>query len=260
MTATGGVLKIERRDAVAILTLVNPQKRNALDPPMLDALCDALARLPQDGVRAVVLTGDGHKAFSSGYDISALPGTDADSAPLESPLAKALSAITDGALPVVAALNGVAIGGGCELAATCDLRVAHPAVTLAMPPVRLGIVYSPKGLARFVGLIGMSHTRELFLTAQPVAAQRALDWGLVDSVVGTEDVLPVALELAREIARGAPLALAGTRRMLEALLPVPRPELAAELAELQARAWISEDAREARAAFREKRPPRFIGR
>ena len=260
MTAVAGHLKIERRDAVAILTLVNPQKRNALDPPMLDALCDALARLPQEGVRAVVLTGDGHKAFSSGYDISALPDADAASAPAESPLAKALSAISDGAVPVIAALNGFAIGGGCELAATCDLRVAHADVTLAMPPVRLGIMYSPKGLARFVALIGMSHTRELFLTAQPIFAPRALDWGLVDAVVGAEDVVPVALELAREIARGAPLALAGTRRALEALIPAPRPELAAELAELQARAWISEDAREARAAFREKRSPKFTGR
>jgi enoyl-CoA hydratase/carnithine racemase len=175
-------------------------------------------------------------------------------------MARALSAIADGKLPVVAALNGVTIGGGCELAATCDLRVAHPAVTLTMPPVRLGIVYAPTGLQRFVALCGLSRTRELFLTAQPVPAERALAWGLVDRVVPAAEVLPAALALAEEIARGAPLALAGTRRILEKLMPPLAPEVALELAELQLRAWTSEDAMEARLAFVQKRPPRFTGR
>ncbi|HZS35797.1 MAG TPA: enoyl-CoA hydratase-related protein [Polyangia bacterium] len=250
-------LMIERRGAVALLTLSNPAKRNALDPPLLDALCAALARLPGEGARAAVLTGEGDRMFSSGYDLAALPE---GAVPGENPLARALAAITDGDLPVIAALNGPAIGGGCELAATCDLRVAHPQVTLTMPPVKLGIVYAPRGLARFVALIGASRTRELFLTAAPVDAARALAWGLVDRVVPPADVLPAALALADEIARHAPLAIRGTRRALERLLAELPPEAAAELAELQRAAWISDDAREARAAFREKRPPRFTGK
>src|SRR5581483_3651739 len=112
-------------------------------------------------------------------------------------------------------LNGVAIGGGCELAATCDLRVAHPSVTLTMPPVRLGLVYSARGLRRFVALCGASRTRELFLTAEPVDAERALAWGLVDRVVPREQVLESALGLAGAIAKGAPLAVRWTRRVLE---------------------------------------------
>src|SRR6185503_8614936 len=170
-----GALTVERQDELAILTLDNPAKRNALDPPMLDALCDALAHLPSQGARAVVLTGKGDRAFSSGFDLTALSD---EAAIANNPLARALAAIAQGALPVIAALNGLAIGGGCELAATCDLRVAHPQVTLAMPPVRLGIVYSPSGLQRFVSLIGASRVRELFLTAQPGSAERALGWGL----------------------------------------------------------------------------------
>jgi enoyl-CoA hydratase/carnithine racemase len=254
-----GQILVERRDDVALLTLDNPQKRNALDPTMLTALGAALARLPGEGVRAVVLTGHGDKAFSSGYDISAL--TEVPATPDQHPFARALAALAEGPLPVIAALNGFAVGGGCELAATCDLRVAHPAVTLAMPPVRLGLVYAPRGLARFTALIGLSRTRELFLTAQPIAAERALGWGLVDRVVPADEVLPTALALATEIARGAPLALAGTRRVLERLLvPSLAPEVQAELDELQARAWLSDDAREARLAFAEKRPPRFTGR
>jgi enoyl-CoA hydratase/carnithine racemase len=251
-----GRVEVERRDAVAVITLANEKKKNALDPPMLDALCAALAQLPAEGARAVVLTGAGD-VFSSGYDITALP---AGAAPTENPLGRALSAVVDGPLPVVAALNGAAIGGGCELAATCDLRVAHESVTLIMPPVRLGLVYSPTGLRRFVALCGMSRTRELFLTAQPVPAARALSWGLVDRVVARDEVLATAFELATEMARGAPLAVAGTRRMLELMQPRFDEAAAAEMAQLLGRAWLSDDAAEARAAFREKRKPEFKGR
>jgi enoyl-CoA hydratase/carnithine racemase len=251
-----GAIEVERRDELAVVTLKNEKKRNALDPAMLDALVTALAQFPAEGVRAVVLTGAGD-FFSSGYDISALPS---GAAPSTNPMGPALAAIADGPLPVVAALNGAAIGGGCELAATCDLRVAHEAVTLTMPPVRLGLVYAPAGLRRFVALCGLSRTRELFLTAQPVPATRALGWGLVDRVVSHQEVLATALALAAEMAKGAPLAVAGTRRALELLQPPLDAAAAAELARLMQQAWLSEDAAEARAAFREKRKPQFKGR
>ncbi|HXU70307.1 MAG TPA: enoyl-CoA hydratase/isomerase family protein [Polyangia bacterium] len=251
-----GTIEIERREAIAIVTLMNERKKNALDPTMLDALCAAMARFPGEGVRAVVLTGAGD-VFSSGYDISALPS---GAAPSANPLGPALAAISDGPLPVVAALNGAAIGGGCELAATCDLRVAHDAVTLMMPPVRLGLVYAPTGLARFVALCGLSRTRELFLTAQPVPAPRAREWGLVDRVVARDEVLPTALAIAEEMARGAPLAVAGTRRALERMMPRVDGAAAMELAQLMQAAWTSEDAAEARAAWSGKRKPEFKGR
>jgi enoyl-CoA hydratase/carnithine racemase len=250
-----GHLTVEERGTVALLTLSNPNKRNALDPPMLEALRAAVEQLPQKGVRAAVLTGkDGF--FSSGYDIDALPETPE---PGPSPLDTALAAVADGELTVIAALNGPAVGGGCELAATCDLRVAHHRVTLTMPPVRLGLIYAASGLRRFVALCGASHTRELFLTATPVDATRALEWGLIDRVCYEQDVVPTALELAEAIARGAPLAVRGTRHALNRLeAPLPA-ELAAELADAQLRAYTSEDAKEARAAFREKRAPVFKG-
>jgi enoyl-CoA hydratase/carnithine racemase len=250
-----GQITVEKRDHIAVLTLVNPTRRNALDPAMLTALVEALAALPGEGVRAAVLTGDG-ELFSSGYDIRALP---AGAPPTANPLGPALAAIADGKLPVIAALNGTAIGGGCELAATCDLRVAHAGVSLTMPPARLGLVYSPFGLRRFVSLIGLSRTRELFLTAAPVAAERALAWGLVDRVVPAAEVLPTALALATEIAGNAPLAVAGMRRALELIAPPIAPGGLAEMAALHAGAWAGADAAEARAAFMEKRKPVFRG-
>jgi len=251
-----GSIDVERQDNVAVVTLRNEAKKNALDPEMLDALVAALGRLPGEGARAVVLTGAGD-IFSSGYDIAALPS---GAAPSANPMGAALAALSDGPLPVVAALNGVAIGGGCELAATCDLRVAHDAVTLTMPPVRLGLIYSPAGLRRFVALCGMSRTRELFLTAQPVPAARALGWGLIDRVVPKGEVLATATALATEIAKGAPLAVAGTRRALELLQPPIEAGALTEIAADLQRAWMSEDAAEARVAFREKRKPQFKGR
>jgi enoyl-CoA hydratase len=249
-------IRVERRDAVAVVTLERPHKKNALTPAMLDEICSIWARLPGEGARAVVLTGAGD-LFSAGFDITALGD---GVAPGSNPMAAALAAISDGPLPVVAALNGPAIGGGCELAATCDLRVAHGGVTLTMPPVRLGLIYSPAGLRRFVALCGLSRTRELFLTAAPVPAERALGWGLVDRVVEREAVLATALALAEEMTRGAPLAIAGTRRALERLAPPLGEEATAELTRLIHEAWVSEDAAEARAAFREKRKPVFKGR
>ena len=251
-----GEILVEKKDRVAILTLSNPKKRNALDPPMLDAIARTLDELARDGAGAAVLTGEGELAFSSGFDLGALPDR---ATPTENPLEVALAAIASGPVPVIAALNGLAIGGGCELAATCDLRVAHAQVTLTMPPVRLGLVYSARGLRRFVALCGASRTRELFLTAQPVEAERALVWGLVDRVVPAGDVLSTAIALANEIAKGAPLAVRWTRRVLERLEAPLEAELAIEIAELQRRSWMSSDAREARRAFKEKRPPKFTG-
>jgi enoyl-CoA hydratase/carnithine racemase len=126
--------------------------------------------------------------------------------------------------------------------------------------VRLGLVYSPYGLRRFVALVGESRTRELFLTAAPVTAERAQLWGLVDRVVSVEDVLPTALALAGAMAENAPLAVAGMRRVLELIAPPIAPEALAEIMGLIDRAWRSEDTAEARAAFLEKRKPQFRGR
>jgi enoyl-CoA hydratase/carnithine racemase len=234
-------------DGVARVTIENAVKRNALDGEILAGLASIL---PSLDARCVVLTGAGD-VFSAGYDIGNLtPERLADV--LTHPFEAALAALDAVPVPVVAAMNGHAFGGGLELALACDLRVCAVGARLGMPPARLGVVYSPSGLRRFVDAIGGARTRELFLTARPVAADEALAWGLVNEVV--EDVATRSVALAAEIASLAPLSLRGNKRVLRAL------DDEAELHALREAAFRSEDFAEGVRAFIEKRAPEWRGR
>jgi len=254
------MLRTEDSGGVAVWTIDHAAKRNALDVGLCRALIDALAAAPGAGVRAIVLTGAGDHAFSSGFDLEALAD---GAAAAEGAFTALIDAVAASPVPVVCALNGVAYGGGCELAASCDLRLAHPGVKLAMPPARLGIVYAARGLARFSALAGESRARRLFLCAETIDAETALRWGLVDELVGDYELLPRARDRAADIAALAPLAVQGMRRSFELLL-ARRAQLGAEdralLEKLRAEAWASEDAAEARAAFAAKRKADFKGR
>jgi enoyl-CoA hydratase/carnithine racemase len=248
-------LTIERRGDVTLLTLANPGKANALDPALCGWIVDAVRAL-EGNARAAVLTGAGDKAFCSGFDLEAL-----DQA--EGPFTKLIDAVASSPVPIIAALNGQTFGGGCELAATCDLRVAHAGVKLGLPPAKLGIVYSASGLARFSAIVGESRARALFLAAKTIDASEAHRWGLVDEIVAPADLIPRAIEIAEGIAKLAPLAVQGMRRTFEALIArraVLAGEAAKEIAERRAAAWQSEDVAEARRAFAEKRPPIFRGK
>ncbi len=252
-------LTVERIGEVAVLRFANRGKRNAIDLALVDGLAESLTELPKEGVRAAVLTGaadrDGRTIFSAGFDIGAL----GDRKFVASPLTPVLDALTAGPMPVVAAVGGLAFGGGCALAVHCDLRVAHAGVELCMPPARLGLVYPAREMARFVALIGASRARELFLVGRPISAERALGWGLIDRIVDEGEVFQEALGLAQMIAENAPLAVAGMRRSFEKLMPID-PQVIEDLDEVARIAWESDDAKEAQRAFKERRKPRFFGR
>ncbi|HET6548716.1 MAG TPA: enoyl-CoA hydratase-related protein, partial [Solirubrobacter sp.] len=206
-----------------------------------------------------VVTGAGG-VFSAGYDIGDLePARLVEEAAelLTHPFEAALAAVDAVPVPVVAAMDGHAFGGGLELALACDLRVCAAGAKLGMPPARLGVVYSATGLRRFVDAIGAARTRELFLTARPVSAEVALAWGLVNEVA--EDVAARAVELASEIAALAPLSVRGNKRVLRALDPPLDPEVEAELRALRDAAFRSDDFAEGVRAFIEKRQPRWRG-
>jgi enoyl-CoA hydratase/carnithine racemase len=179
------------------------------------------------------------------------------------PFEAALAALDAFRFPVVAALNGHAIGGGLELALACDLRIAAAGAKLGMPPARLGLIYSHTGLRRFVDAIGAPRTRELFFTARNVTAEVALEWGLVNRVVADDEVAGAAVEWAAGIAANAPLSLEGNKGAIRALLAAEGaldPEVERELVALREACFRSEDFREGVRAFAEKRPPEWTGR
>jgi enoyl-CoA hydratase/carnithine racemase len=259
-----GELLLDRpADGVLRLTISNPAKRNALDHPILDAIAAVLDDIGD--ARAVLLTGaDG--MFSSGYDIGEIPDdVFAEEAErlVAHPFASALGALEDCEVPTVAALPGHTIGGGLELALACDLRVAADGILLGMPPAKLGLVYSHTGLRRFLEAIGAPRTRELFLTARNLDARTALDWGLVNRVVGVSDLENAALDLVQDLAANAPLSVRGNKRAIRELLAAEReldPQVERELIELREASFQSEDLREGVRAFSQKRPARWKGR
>jgi enoyl-CoA hydratase/carnithine racemase len=259
-----GELIIDRpADGVLRLAISNPQKRNALDHEILAAITEQLSSL--EGTRCVMLTGSAGM-FSSGYDIGELaPEVFAEEAEklVAHPFAAAIDALEAYPYPVVAALNGHAIGGGLEVALACDLRVAAAGIKVGMPPAKLGLVYSHTGLQKFIDAIGAPRTRELFLVGRNVAVEQALEWGLVNAVVDGGELERATLELAGEIAANAPLSLAGNKRVIRELLAARGaldPGVEEELVELRRACFVSDDFREGVRAFGEKRPPRWQGR
>jgi enoyl-CoA hydratase/carnithine racemase len=259
----GGKLRLdEPAPHVTRITIDNPQKRNALDHDILDAFADVLPRLE---ARCLLLTGTG-KVFSAGYDIGALPQDDfarAAEAIVAHPFTAAIEALDAYPFPVLAALNGHAIGGGLELALSCDLRVCGADARLGMPPARLGLIYSHTGLRKFIDALGAPRTRELFFTARNVGAGEALRWGLVGEVLPAADVAARGVELAAEIAANAPLSLVGNKRVIRALLDAEGaldPAVEEELVALRDACFGSEDFYEGVRAFAEKRAPRWQGR
>jgi enoyl-CoA hydratase/carnithine racemase len=258
--ASGKLLLDEPADGVARLTIANPERRGALDHELLDALADSARTLD---ARCLVITGSG-SMFSAGYDLGNLEGQEFEEAAerlVAHPFHDAIEALEAYKYPVVAQLNGHAIGGGLELALTCDIRVAARGIKLGMPPAKLGLIYSHTGLQKFLELCGPANTAELFHVGRNVDADRGERMGLVNQVVEAEDLESRTLELAGEIAANAPLSLAGNKKVMRALRELRLgDELERELVELRESCFRSEDFREGVRAFAEKRKPAWKGR
>jgi enoyl-CoA hydratase/carnithine racemase len=260
--ASGKLLQEEPAEGVVRLVIANPERRGALDHEILDAMAEAARTLE---ARCLVIAGQG-SMFSAGYDIGSLENQDFEQQAerlVAHPFHAAIEALEAYPYPVVAQLNGHAIGGGLELALTCDLRVAARGIKLGMPPAKLGLIYSHTGLKKFIEVCGVANTNELFLVGRNVDTERAERMGLVNAVVDPEDLEARVLELATEIAANAPLALSGNKRIIHALREVPGAlpeELERELVDLRESCFRTEDFREGVRAFAEKRSPRWKGR
>jgi enoyl-CoA hydratase/carnithine racemase len=258
----GRLLVDEPAPGVTRLTISNPSKRGALDHAILDAFAGTLPALE---ARCLIITGE-RTTFSAGYDISDIPqavfANEAERL-VAHPFAAALDAIEDYPYPTLAALNGHTIGGGLELALSCDLRIAAGTIALGMPPAKLGLVYSHTGIRKFIDTIGAARTRELFLGGHRIDAPTALTWGLLNSVAEPEHLGADAVRWATEIASYAPIAQLGNKRVIREVLEAHvelSPEVEKELIELRRACFSSEDFREGVRAFGEKRAPEWHGR
>jgi enoyl-CoA hydratase/carnithine racemase len=262
----GGKLILDRpAEAVARLRISNPERRNALDHEVLDAIAEVLPQLNRGiETRCVMITG-APPVFSAGYDIAAIPEEtferDAE-ALVAHPFHAAMEAITSHPWPTLAAINGHCMGGGLELAITCDLRICAAGAKLGMPAGKLGLIYGHTGLRKFLDTIGLARTKEMFLTGRDVDAQRAERIGLVNEVVGDERLGHESVQLAASIADNAPLALRGNKQAIDLLnrSPLLTDQQEAGLLALRDSCFASEDLREGIRAFGEKRRPRWTGR
>jgi enoyl-CoA hydratase/carnithine racemase len=247
-------------DGVARLTIANPQRRGALDHEILDALARHARSLD---ARCLIVRGSG-AVFSAGYDIGNLEDQRFEESAerlVAHPFHDAIEALEVYRYPVVGEINGHAIGGGLELAITCDIRVAARGAKLGMPPARLGLIYSHTGLAKFIDACGVANTAELFFVGDNVGAERGARMGLVNEVVDRDQLEERVLAMASSIAANAPLSLEGNKRVMRALRARPlSPETERQLIELRESCFRSEDFREGVRAFAEKRKPVWRGR
>ena len=255
----------DEREHVATLTLNRPTKRNAMSPDLLADLSAQLRRLDENpDIRALILCGQGMEAFSAGYDIGHLPVREGNEPLPESEgvglFQRMLERVSAFHAPVIAMIHGFCMGGGLELAATCDIRLAADTGVFCMPPARLGTLYSGAGLLRFVNLIGIANTCEIFYTACRFDAQRAHQMGLVNHVVPTAELERLTDDMAQQIVRNAPLSVRNTKTSLAHVLRFQDFSQHAEtLKRLRDACMQSDDFQEGRRAFLEKRPPVFRG-
>lgn len=247
---------------MATLFMNRPEKRNSVNPELLLELAEALNSLQQEGeVRAVVLRGVGEEAFSSGYDIGRIDTTGAGRGADRNQFDYTIRDIIHFPFPVIAMIYGYCVGGGLELAVSCDLRIAADNAKLGITPAKLGLVYRPEGLVRFINTVGIGHTKELFFTGRIYDALRAKEMGLVDYVVPQQELSAFTYDLVSEISANAPLSLSGIKQVINHALHFQRmsEEDRAAVKELIRRAAQSEDLKEGQRAFLEKRKPVFKG-
>jgi enoyl-CoA hydratase len=254
------LIRVEREEAVAIVTIDRQDAMNALDVVTLTELRDRLRELANDdSARVVILTGAGEKAFVAGADIKYMSHLDVGQAKEWGALGHETGALLETMpKPTIGAINGFALGGGCELAVACDLRYAGSGAKLGQPEVNLGIIPGWGGTQRIARLCGLGVAKDLILTGRIVDAEEALRVGLVNAL--HDPVLDKAREVATMLAAKSPIALRLMKDLANRSLGGDHAQNLAAEGETFGELFSSEDAKEGMTAFVEKREPRFVGR
>jgi enoyl-CoA hydratase len=255
-------LLIERDEATAIVTINRPKVLNALNTQTLDELRRAILELKQDeGVRVVILTGAGEKSFVAGADINEL-AVQTPTSGREHALAgqHVLDLIENMGKPVIAAINGYALGGGCELAMACTLRLAADTAKLGQPEVSLGLIPGYAGTQRLPRLVGKGKAMEMILTGAPIAAEEAQRIGLVNRVVPAAELMAEARTLAAQLAKNAPIAMRYIINAVSKGVEIPFADACQYEATLFGLVASTDDMREGTSAFLAKRKAEFKGK
>jgi enoyl-CoA hydratase len=252
-------LAVELEDRLAVVVVQRPEVRNAIDRETTDELYRALDEIRERGISVFILTGAGDRAFVSGADIRAIQKRRRDDA-LAGINSRLFTAVERHEAVSIAAVNGYALGGGCELALACDLRLASVRAVFGLPETTLGILPGAGGTQRLPRLVGLGRAKEMILGGARWDAQEARQAGLVMDVVPHDDLLPSARRLAARILERGPLAVRLAKAALNAAARIPLEQGLLYESALQGLTFESEDKLEGTSAFLEKRPPRFRGR
>ncbi len=243
---------------LAIVTVNRPDKRNALDLQTVEEFHGALAEIANARCSVFIVTGAGDKSFVAGADINAIKVRRRSDA-LAGINSRLMSAIESHDAVAIAAVNGYAMGGGCELALACDLRIASENALFGLPEPTLGIIPAAGGTQRLPRVVGLGRAKEMILTGAKWDAQRALDFGLVSEVVKPGDLMPTARAMAARVISLGPLAIRLAKQALNASANMPLQAGLAFESMIQAVTYESKDKFEGASAFLEKRTPKFTG-
>jgi len=253
-------VRVEREDDIAVLTIDRQEKLNALDPQVTEEIGQALLELEAEGPRAIIVTGAGERSFVAGADISAMSSMSPLEAKRFSEIGHAAMALLDRSpIPTIAAVNGYALGGGCEVAIACDVRIAAENATFGFPEVTLGILPGMGGTQRLPHLVGPAFAKELIFTGRRIDAAEAKDLGIVTEVVERAELDATATRLAARLCESSPVALRSAKAAIGAALGPLGAGIRREDEEW-AKVIASADRREGIEAFNDKRPPRWSNR
>ncbi|MBO4573754.1 MAG: enoyl-CoA hydratase/isomerase family protein [Bacteroidales bacterium] len=249
-----------REDGICVLTVSAPKSLNALCSAILSEIDDFVTNIDLKTIKAIILTGDGEKAFVAGADIAEMKDLD-DAAALQFAAlgANAFKKLEDLNIPTIAAVNGFALGGGCELAMACDIRIASSNAKFGQPEVTLGIIPGFSGTYRLPKLVGPAIAKELIYTGKMIDAQEAYRIGLVNMVCEQAELMDKALEMMHKILRNAPCAVAAAKRCINDNYDMTAKEAIALENVYFSRCFATEDQKHGMTAFLNKEKPQFKG-